>query len=315
MPAALPSERPAALPVAPAPPIDVVAPVGGAGETVGRAGWQLGAMALHRVTGRAARYRRTAQQIRRDFRDDWVLCVAASGTHRLRLAEAEATLAPGVPALLTLAQPFDGALHAADFLCLVVPRDAFPDLGPVFERCRQGPLDSAPGRLLAVFLHRLAGELPAMPEAEVPRAVEALHALLGAAAASGAAAAPVDRTVVQAAQLARVRSLIGQHLRSPELTPEMLCGITGMSRSQLYRLFEPQGGVAREIQRERLRQAHRAIADRSDGRSIQEIAEEFGFAEHAAFSRAFRRAFGYAPNAVRQGMQGGEGMAWPLAAG
>jgi AraC-like DNA-binding protein len=76
-----------------------------------------------------------------------------------------------------------------------------------------------------------------------------------------------------------------------------------MSRSQLYRLFEPAGGAGREIQRERLRQAHRAIADPDEQRTIHEIGGDLGFAEPTTFSRAFRRHFGYPPSALRRAPQ------------
>ncbi|WP_408611876.1 helix-turn-helix domain-containing protein [Falsiroseomonas oryzae] len=60
------------------------------------------------------------------------------------------------------------------------------------------------------------------------------------------------------------------------------------------------GGVAREIQRERLRCAHRAIAEADGARTLHEIGEEFGFPEPTTFSRAFRREFGYPPSELRR---------------
>lgn len=124
--------------------------------------------------------------------------------------------------------------------------------------------------------------------------------LVTAAVSAGATPGMVDDAVVRAARLARVRAIIRQHLRSPDLTPDSLCRLVGISRSQLYRLFEPVGGVVRDIQHERLRQAHRAIAYPADGRTIQAISEELGFLEPTTFSRAFRREFGYAPGALRR---------------
>ena len=96
-------------------------------------------------------------------------------------------------------------------------------------------------------------------------------------------------------------------MRSPTLTPKRLCRLIGMSRSQLYRLFEPMGGVARYIQAERLREAHRALADPDNARDIHEIAEDLGFFDASAFSRTFRREYGCKPSDVRAAALSGAG--------
>jgi AraC-like DNA-binding protein len=107
-------------------------------------------------------------------------------------------------------------------------------------------------------------------------------------------------------ELARLRRLILDNLGAATLTPGRLAGMAGMSRSQLYRLFEPMGGVARFIQRERLRRVQRRLADPRERRSIATLAEDVGFFDPSSFSRAFRREFGCTPR---------EGRAEALAAG
>lgn len=206
----------------------------------------------------------------------------------------------GVPIATPLAQAFEAICRDPGCVTLLVTRDSLPECCAALDRAGRPPLGSVAGRLLGGVLLRLAAELPHMREAEHPRAVEALGALLRAAIPGGATPGRADDAEVLAARLARVKAIIRQHLCSPDLSPEWLCQLTGMSRSQLYRLFEPTGGVRREIQRERLRQAHRVIADPGETRTIHEIGAEIGFEEPTAFSRAFRREFGYAPSALRR---------------
>nr|WP_264185766.1 AraC family transcriptional regulator [Roseicella aerolata] len=117
------------------------------------------------------------------------------------------------------------------------------------------------------------------------------------------AAAPL----LEHARLERARQAIRQNLRSPTLTPKRLCRLIGMSRSQIYRLFEPMGGVARYIQAERLREAHCALADADNTRDIHEIAEDLGFFDASAFSRTFRRRYGCKPSEVRAAALSGSG--------
>lgn len=262
--------------------------------------WTLGPFALCRFSGPSGRYVRGAAQIARDLLDHWVLCVTPGGTHRLDAGGAVLTVAPGEPIVLPLGQPFEGERDDADWLCLFIPRDSFPELSPAIDRCCHVPLGSTPGRLLGGFLAQLAEEMPDLRDAERPRAVEALRAMITAAVATGVPSPLPDEAQLHETRLARIRAIMRQHLRSPELTPAWLCRLADISRSQLYRLFEPFGGVAHEIQRERLREAHREIADAGNGRSIREIGEELGFPEPTTFSRAFRREFGYPPSRLRQ---------------
>jgi AraC-like DNA-binding protein len=72
-----------------------------------------------------------------------------------------------------------------------------------------------------------------------------------------------------------------------------------MSRSNLYRLFEDTGGVARYIQWERLLAARAILSDPSRIQSISAIAEDLCFADASSFSRTFKREFGYAPSETR----------------
>jgi AraC-like DNA-binding protein len=78
-----------------------------------------------------------------------------------------------------------------------------------------------------------------------------------------------------------------------------------MSRSNLYRLFEDTGGVARYIQRERLLEAHAVLTDPTKTQSISTMAEDLCFADASSFSRAFKREFGYSPGEVRSAVLAG----------
>jgi AraC-like DNA-binding protein len=73
-----------------------------------------------------------------------------------------------------------------------------------------------------------------------------------------------------------------------------------MSRAGLYRLFEPQGGVARYIQMCRLQQLRARLDDRAfDNRSLAELAPKLGFSGESHAGRLFKQAFGVSPGAYR----------------
>jgi AraC-like DNA-binding protein len=72
-----------------------------------------------------------------------------------------------------------------------------------------------------------------------------------------------------------------------------------MSRSNIYRLFEDTGGVARYIQRERLLEAQAVLSRPETTASISVIAEDLCFADASSFSRVFKREFGCSPSEAR----------------
>ncbi len=267
--------------------------------------WSFGHFALGAIEAPACRFQRTRGQIRRDSLDLWQIQISRTGPMRLRSGAAEIEVPTGHPHILSLDRAFEGERTEGDWLWLFVSRDAFPSLGPTIDACRDMPMDSAMGRLLGNYIESLADSLEAMTEAELPRAAEATRAVLSACIAPSSPLHPDAEAHVERARLGRIRQTIRQNLRSTRLGPERLCKLAGVSRSQLYRLFEPFGGVARYIQSERLRQAHQALADPSNTREIIKVAEDFGFFDPSAFSRAFRREFDYSPTRLRQAAQSG----------
>lgn len=261
--------------------------------------WILGAFALSVVRAPAARLARSAAQVRADSLDHWMIGVARCGERRLRLGELSVAVPAGTASILSLDEPLVEEHQAGERVCLIVPRDAFPEIGPALDASRRRPLDGAMERVLAGYLLQLAGDLPATRREEAPRLAEATRAMVAACVLPSPDALAAAGAHVERVQLARVKTIIRQQLRSALLRPERLCQAAGISRSQLYRLFEPLGGVARYIQAERLRAACRALASPTDGRDISAIAEDVGFFDHSTFSRIFRRDIGCSPRAWR----------------
>src|SRR5215472_7731969 len=82
----------------------------------------------------------------------------------------------------------------------------------------------------------------------------------------------------------RVRQAVRRHLRTPTLGPKTLSRLVGMSRSNLYRLFEDGGGVGGYIQRERLLEVRAVSSNPVTARPIAAIAEDLCFADPSSFS-------------------------------
>ncbi len=95
---------------------------------------------------------------------------------------------------------------------------------------------------------------------------------------------------------AKALAYIDAHLLSESLTPIRLAEAIGVSRRKLYQLFEPEGGVAKEIMARRLEHAHKVLGDPAAYRRIKEVAYSHGFESDAHFSRCFKQRFGYSPS-------------------
>lgn len=120
------------------------------------------------------------------------------------------------------------------------------------------------------------------------------------------AQAPIDAVIIT-----RAIRVIDARLADPELTPDDLCRSVGVSRSRLYRIFEPAGGISNFIRRKRLLETRSALADSADGRSVSHIAECMGFMDPSTYSRMFKQEFGLSPKEARAlGWQGVQHSTW-----
>ncbi|WP_260865460.1 MULTISPECIES: helix-turn-helix domain-containing protein [unclassified Burkholderia] len=70
----------------------------------------------------------------------------------------------------------------------------------------------------------------------------------------------------------------------------------GVSRPKLYRLFQPDGGVMKLVQRTRLVRIRNMLADPARPRTrIADLAWRYGFASDKHFSQSFKAEFGHSP--------------------
>jgi AraC-like DNA-binding protein len=259
--------------------------------------WTLNGFALSCVTTPPVSVARTKTLIRRNPVDHWAISLSKQSPTELSFRGNALTVPAGVPFVFSLAEEIcHGRAH--DRLQLYLARDSFHAIAPLLDAAEGMVLDTPEGKLLADYMLLLECNLPHLPSEDGPKLAVAIQAMLGTCLAPFArrvvASHYVDLTLME-----RVRRAVRRNLRSPSLGPDKLCREAATSRSQLYRLLEGEGGVARYIQRRRLSESFSILCDTSNNFSIAAIAEALCFVDASNFSRAFRREFGMSPSEVR----------------
>lgn len=151
------------------------------------------------------------------------------------------------------------------------------------------------------YLKGLASRAPAAGATLAKTAAPTLGALLGATLAALIEPTRANAALLSAARAyGRVLTYVDRHLSDPALSVSEIAASSGVSRSALYRLFEPVDGVAAFVQQQRLRRLRLSLADAGDDRALGVLVGEAGFATSAHATRSFRRSFGLTPSAFRR---------------
>ena len=261
--------------------------------------WKLGGLAMSRTISPPVNVVRAKSNLRREPVDHWVISYCARGAHLAQTAGAELEVPARVPFLWSLGQEFLHERTHVDRVQFFLARDAFRDIAPLLDGALGSTLDTPLGHLLGDYMMALERRLSVVTEADRSRLTTAVGAMVAAAVSPSADRIAVARGQIDVGRKERVRQAVRKHLRTPTLGPTNLCRLVGMSRSNLYRLFENTGGVARYIQRERLLEARAVLTDPTTTELISAIAEDLCFADASSFSRTFRREFGHSPGEVR----------------
>lgn len=263
----------------------------------------MGPMALRVMNAAPQGPGRSRSLIRRDGQDSFVLHLSRHA-YSVDTERGAVDVPAGAISLNDLSQPYRRSrVPETDSLILVLPRASVASVLPDEDTLHGLVLRGGAGHLLADHVRSLAAHSHAITTVDAVHVAQATLHMLAACArpsldAVARAAAPLD-----AVRLRTAKQLLRCRLATP-LQIDAIAKALGMSRSQLYRLFEPEGGVARFHARQRLAAVRAALDDPLERRSIGEIGEAFGFGNSALLSRAFRQAYGLSPRDYRASVGG-----------
>lgn len=265
---------------------------------------RLGWLRLSAVDADAQRTSRTAAHIARSAADYVAVGVQTAGTATLFQDGRRALVGEGDLMVYDTARPY--ALdYPGRFSARVVhmPRRTVglpeEDLRRVTGTAVAGA--DGFGALLASFLTTLTSSVPRCSPAVAARLAASVVDLFATLVDERTAAGAPPEADPHRPLVARVREHIDRRLGDPELSPRSVADAHHVSVRYLHRLFEDEGiTVARLIQRRRLEECARELSRRGPAAPpVSAVAQRWGFADPAHFSRVFRAAYGLSPREWR----------------
>lgn len=253
---------------------------------------------------------RTPRHIARGGLDHYMVTLCMEGALTFESGRRSQTMRPGDICLIDMAQASRAVIGADDrsgrsrTVTLTIPRAVLAPLlaTPDGVNAALLPRNSTTNRLLATQYLALCGEAAAEDPDTPPIGLATLAAAIADAVGGASSAdAAIDRASRELL-LAAIKRRIIADLRTDRVDIAQLCREYKISRATLYRLFEPEGGLWRYMQDQRLQRAFAKLAGSAATAPARmaDLALEFGFSSDSTFVRAFRRRFGLTPGEVRQ---------------
>lgn len=263
----------------------------------------VGSMALRVMNAAAQGPARSRSQIRRDGQDSFVLHLSQHA-YSVETDHGTTDVPAGAISFNDLSQPYRRSrVPETDSLILILPRSSVVSVLPDEDALHGLIMRGGAGWLLADHLRSLVAHSHAITTVDAAHIAQATLHMVAACARPSFDAVAQASAPLRAARLRAAKQFVRKHLSKPLRIDEMAKEL-GTSRSQLYRLFEPEGGVARYLASQRLAAVRSALEDPLERRTISEIGAAFGFESSAVLSHSFRKVYGQSPRDYRAGIRG-----------
>lgn len=263
--------------------------------------YPFGNMIIGSTTFNAQHYERTTNIIAQSGLDHYVLQVMLAGTVIGDFNGVAVSAKPGDIFILDMAQVISSQAEAGARLTVIMPRQELEKL--VGWRNLHGIVLKAEApatRLLFEYLRSLNSVVQELAAMDSIAAKDAMMVLL-ASCIKGTDTGLVENAAINLPIRNRILAYIDKNITNPLLGPYSIQQHFRMSRSHLYRAFEPDEGVAKVIRDKRLDLAYRIVIDQKDKTlSLKEVAYRCGFHDSTQLTKAFKARFGLTPKEARE---------------
>ena len=254
---------------------------------------------VSRALSTASRLSRTAETIAARGTDQILVFCYTSGHFDMTAGGRTRRVEAGEMAFVDLSQDVVIEAPLVDNIGLAIARSQLGTRVPAIHRAHGFVrADDAMSRLLRSTMATIIANARTMTLVDARGVADATLQLVATCLQ------PVSQQLVETgsntASLVGLKAHIEERLLDPTLGQQALLDAFGITRSTLYRLFEPLGGVTGYIARRRLHYAFRQLADsRQAPEPVSKLATRLGFSHPSAFTRAFKEVYGLSPRQVQ----------------
>ena len=193
---------------------------------------------------------------------------------------------------------------AVQFIGLLLPRARVSPLVPNLDESVKNMSLQATDclGLLGKYLSALMEEqIVVTPDLQQLVATQVYDIVAAAIGATKDAFAEAEGRGVRAARLRAIKSHIGMHLDTADLSVTAIAACFKVTPRYVHKVFETEGITFSEyVLSQRLERAYRILTDpRFSRRSISSIAYDVGFGDLSYFNRVFRRCYQASPTQLR----------------
>lgn len=268
--------------------------------------YQFGSLQLTTFSIDPVRCDYTADNIRKLHIDHWCLGMRKRGRINYQARFDDVSLRRGDLLLYSYAAPFSAMLDGATYSNVFISRDEFWDIADKIDGAVHSPVKGALSQIVVDFITMVEERADEFTLDDAPAIQQTLSDLLRAMFKATPDAMEAAREPIAAVQLNRARRFIHDNLTSPDLSPDVICANIGVSRRQLFYLFERHGGVTAYIRGRRLAACLKALRETDEKKRISSVAFQHGFTSLSSFNRQFSARYGFAPSDARSAGQSSE---------
>lgn len=260
------------------------------------ASYNLGCFLIAESSASAQHFHRSEEHVAAAGVDHLLIQLYLAGECRYDADGGHAVGAAGDIVCFDLSRPMSARSTDLETVSLILPRSAVRLAPPAIDSLHGARLEGASslGILVGEHLKTLVRIAPRIAGPEIRMAAEATFAVVSSGFSKPLAA---ERPHLTDTGLRAIQIFIERNLADASLSTESIMREFALSRSALYRLFEPIGGIAEYIRERRLKLAFLKLASVSPGKgAVAKLAFGTGFSSEVTFSRAFQRRFGMSPS-------------------